>query len=117
DSDGGAKTVENPKRRLGGNFIYLNMKSKKFIEKIRKMLIEDFKVVFFIVFRTIGESGNAVGISGKPAWIPKTPTQCMFRTLRLTNRMTEGKRSRHSRVLLEAMTTTNFGSIRTSRAG
>ena len=47
DSDGGAKTVENPKRRLGGNFIYLNMKSKKFIEKIRKMLIEDFKVVFF----------------------------------------------------------------------
>jgi len=47
DGDGGTKTMENPKIRLGGNFVYLNMKSKRFVNQIKKILKVDFNVNFF----------------------------------------------------------------------
>jgi hypothetical protein len=47
DADGGMKVMEKPVKELSGNFVYLNMKSKNFIEQIYKLLKLDFGVKFF----------------------------------------------------------------------
>ena len=47
DSDGAVKTVEKANRRIGGNLVYLNMKSKFFINQIYEIVQNDFNVNFF----------------------------------------------------------------------
>jgi len=47
DGDGGTKVMEKPNVRLASNFIYLNMKSKIFVNQIKKILEHDFNVNFF----------------------------------------------------------------------
>lgn len=67
DSDGGTKTVEKPDKRIGGNFVYLNMKSRKFVRDVYKMVLDDFDVDFFKPNPNGAEGGWKTGTGSREA--------------------------------------------------